>query len=263
MSSDPFFQPIGALAQKTDDLPDEPQKTEEEEERPLQEIESLCMTCGQQGTTRMMLTHIPYFKEVIVMSFRCEHCGNENNEVQAAGAIREQGTLYTAKILARSDLDRQLVKSATCTLVIPELELTIPASRGQLTTVEGIVRDTVRDLQLDQPLRRIQEPETYEKIETLVGKMKDILGDDEDDEEEEGTGPVEKKTAAKVDKPMAAFTVQLDDPSGNSWVEFIGSMDDPKWHMRLYERTPEQNALLGIGGDTAPPEAKHIANPKE
>ncbi|KAG9108042.1 nucleolar zinc-finger protein, partial [Ceratobasidium sp. 392] len=231
MSSGPFFQPIGALAQKADDLPDEPQKVEEDEERPLQEIESLCMTCGEQGTTRMMLTHIPYFKEVIVMSFRCEHCGNQNNEIQSAGTIREQGTLYTAKILARSDLDRQLVKSATCTLVIPELELTIPASRGQLTTVEGIIRDTVRDLQLDQPLRRIQEPETYEKIETLIGKMKDILGDDEDEEEDESTGPVEK-TAAKVDKPLAAFTVQLDDPSGNSWVEFIGSMDDPKWHMR-------------------------------
>ncbi|KAG8741467.1 nucleolar zinc-finger protein [Ceratobasidium sp. 414] len=238
MSADPFFQPIGALAQKTDDLPDGPQTIGEDEERPLQEIESLCMECGQQGMTRMMLTHIPYFKE--------------------------QGTLYTAKILARPDLDRQLVKSASCTLVIPELELTIPASRGQLTTVEGIVRDTVRDLELDQPLRKIQDLGTYEKIEVLVGKLKDILGDGEDeDEREESIGPVEKKTAAKTDKPMPAFTVQLDDPAGNSWIEFVGSMGDPKWHMRQYERTPEQNTLLGIGGDARPPEAKHIANAKE
>ncbi|QRV88748.1 hypothetical protein RhiJN_16766 [Ceratobasidium sp. AG-Ba] len=261
MSSDPFFQPIGALAQKADDLPDEPQKAEEEEERPLQEIESLCMSCGEQGTTRMMLTQIPYFKEVIVMSFRCEHCGNQNNEIQSAGAIREQGTLYTARILARSDLDRQLVKSASCTLVIPELELTIPASRGQLTTVEGILRDTVRDLELDQPLRRIQQPDAYEKIEVLLGKMKEIIGDDED-EDDNATGPVEPKSATKADKPMAAFTVQLDDPAGNSWIEFIGSMDDPKWSMRLYERTPEQNASLGIGGDAKPVEVKHITDPK-
>ncbi|KAG9073622.1 nucleolar zinc-finger protein, partial [Ceratobasidium sp. UAMH 11750] len=62
---------------------------------------------------------------------------------------------------------------------------------------------------------------------------------------------------------MPAFTVQLDDPAGNSWVEFIGSVDDPKWHMRLYDRTPEQNALLGIGGEAQTSEAKHIANPKE
>ena len=36
----------------------------------------------------MMLTSIPYFREVIVMSFRCEHCGDTNNEVQTAGTIR-------------------------------------------------------------------------------------------------------------------------------------------------------------------------------
>lgn len=267
MSSDPFFKPIGALAQEADELPDEPQKADEEEERPLQEIESLCMSCGEQGITRMMLTHIPYFKEVIVMSFRCEHCGNQNNEIQSAGAIRELGTLYTARILARSDLDRQLVKSASCTLVIPELELTIPASRGQLTTVEGILRDTIRDLAIDQPLRRLQQPDAYEKIEVLLKKMKDILGDDEDDEqgEKEGdaTGPVEPQPADKADKPMTAFTVQLDDPAGNSWIEFVGSMDDPKWNMRQYERTPEQNVQLGIAADTQPTEVKHIANANE
>lgn len=54
MSSDPFFKPIGALAQKTEDLPDEPENpvqaatNEEDDERPLQEIESLCMSCGEQ-----------------------------------------------------------------------------------------------------------------------------------------------------------------------------------------------------------------------
>ena len=35
-----------------------------------------------------MLTSIPYIKEVIVASFRCEHCGATNNEVQSVGAVR-------------------------------------------------------------------------------------------------------------------------------------------------------------------------------
>ena len=43
---------------------------------------------ARQGTTRMMLTSIPFFREVIVMSFRCEHCGHTNNEIQSAGKIR-------------------------------------------------------------------------------------------------------------------------------------------------------------------------------
>ncbi|CAE6463861.1 unnamed protein product [Rhizoctonia solani] len=270
MSSNEFFKPIGALAQKADDLPDEPreaEQAEEDDERPLQEIESLCMSCGEQGITRMMLTNIPYFKEVIIMSFRCEHCGNENNEIQSAGTIRELGTLYTTRILDRSDLDRQLVKAETCNLVIPELELTIPASKGQLTTVEGIIRDTVRDLSLDQPLRRIHDPTTYEKIEVLLNKLKDILGDDEDEDqdEKETTGPVETKSASNSDKPLKPFTVQLDDPSGNSWIEFYGSMQDPKWSMRQYERTPEQNAAIGIGQAEGAPtvQAKHVASAKD
>ncbi|CAE6418074.1 unnamed protein product [Rhizoctonia solani] len=269
MSSNEFFKPIGALAQKTDELPNEPQtatETQEDDERPLQEIESLCMSCGEQGITRMMLTHIPYFKEVIIMSFRCEHCGNNNNEIQPAGAIRELGTLYTTRILDRSDLNRQLVKADTCTLVIPELELTIPASKGQLTTVEGVIRDTVRDLSLDQPLRRIQDPTTYEKIEDLLTKLKDILGDEEEEGvEKEATVPVEIKSTSKPDKPLKPFTVRLDDPAGNSWIEFYESMQDPKWSMRQYERTPEQNAAIGIGSAEGAPvvQAKHVSSAKE
>jgi zinc finger protein len=152
--------------------------------------------------------------------------------------------------------------------VIPELELTIPASKGQLTTVEGVVRDTFHDLSLDQPLRRIQDPTTYNKIEALLTKLKDILGDDgeeEDEKEKETTGPVEIKSASKLDKPLKPFTIQLDDPSGNSWIEFYGSMQDPKWSMRQYERTPEQNTAIGIGsGETAPAvQAKHVSSAKE
>ena len=39
------------------------------------QIESLCVECHEQGMTRILLTYIPYFNEVIVVSFRCEHCG--------------------------------------------------------------------------------------------------------------------------------------------------------------------------------------------
>lgn len=40
----------------------------------------------------MLLTSIPYFREIIVMSFECNDCGARNNEVQSAGRI--QGLLY-------------------------------------------------------------------------------------------------------------------------------------------------------------------------
>ncbi|KAL0569519.1 nucleolar zinc-finger protein [Marasmius crinis-equi] len=260
-----LFPAIGALAEQADKLPenDAPTKEEtkeDEEERPLQEIESLCMKCGEQGITRMMLTSIPYFREVIVMSFRCDHCGTTNNEIQSAGTIRPEGTLYTAKILARSDLDRQIVRSPNCSIQIPEYELTLPATtaQGSLTTVEGLIRDVVADLSGDQPLRKYQDPATYEKLEALIGRLKEILGDDEEEEaegDETKTGEVQmSKLASQKDLPMPAFTVKLDDPSGNSWIEFIGSMADPKWNLRTYPRTLEQNVALGLVA--APDEAK-------
>ena len=95
----------------------------------------------------------------------------------------EHGTIYTTRILSREDMNRQLVKSASCTVNIPEYELTIPASKGQLTTVEGLLRDVVHDLSMDQPLRRIESPDAYEKIEALLNKIKTNLPDNGEDEE--------------------------------------------------------------------------------
>ena len=55
------------------------------------EIESLCMSCEKTGITRLLLTKIPHFKEVIIMAFECPHCGVKNNEIQSASVIAPQG----------------------------------------------------------------------------------------------------------------------------------------------------------------------------
>lgn len=34
-------------------------------------IESMCINCEKSGKTMMLLTNIPFFKEVIVISFCC------------------------------------------------------------------------------------------------------------------------------------------------------------------------------------------------
>ncbi|EJD08535.1 zf-ZPR1-domain-containing protein [Fomitiporia mediterranea MF3/22] len=271
-----FFPTIGNVVEKTASVPDATAPANADatdaDEVLVQEIESLCMNCRQNGTTRLLLTSIPYFREVIVMSFRCEHCGWQNNEVQSAGIIKEHGTAYTVRILDRKDLDRQLVKSPTCTVIIPEYELTIPPGKGQLTTVEGILRDTVTGLSVDQPLRRIQAEEAYNKIEGILNAFRAILGDEEDDEVESKD---ETKDAVKVSKklPMEPFTLKLDDPAGNSFIEFVGSMADPKWNLRTYSRTRQQNIDLGliasdeptnaaVSGDGAP-QAMKVANKEQ
>ncbi|GAA6010075.1 hypothetical protein JCM10207_007547 [Rhodosporidiobolus poonsookiae] len=222
---------------------------------PVEVIESLCMECHEQGETRMLLTVIPYFREVIVVSFRCEHCGYKNNEIQSAGEIQPLGAIYTVKCTSRADLDRQLVKSEHCLISIPEYQLQIPAGRGQFTTVEGVIADTIRDLEHDQPLRRIQHPDVWEKIDELVKKLREIVPDldNEDDavafKEVEGTGAVTPAKASDSSAPMPTFTLKLDDPSGNSFVETKGGISDPQWSKREYGRGKAQDEALGLAHD--------------
>jgi zinc finger protein len=65
------------------------------------EIESLCMNCREQGTTRLLLTRVPFFKEIVVMAFSCPHCGYESNEIQAGGMIQEKGVHYVLSVTSR------------------------------------------------------------------------------------------------------------------------------------------------------------------
>ncbi|KAG1880257.1 ZPR1 zinc-finger domain-containing protein [Suillus tomentosus] len=210
--------------------------------RPLEEIESLCRQCRKQGVTRMMLTSIPFFQEVIVMSFCCQHCGHSNNEFQSAGKIRPEGVMYTVKVLNRGHLDRQLICSKTCSINIPEFQLVLPPPRGQLTTVEGLLRKTVADISVQHP--HIQNKNTYAQIQEIIDGLKQIIADDEDGDE--GKDTHEKRELSNEDPVTHAITITLNDPSGNSFLEFVGSMSDLKWNMRTYEQSLEQNQQLGL-----------------
>lgn len=48
------------------------------------------MSCMENGVTRMMIHKIPYFRELIIASFECPHCGERNNEVTFGGEIQIQ-----------------------------------------------------------------------------------------------------------------------------------------------------------------------------
>ena len=160
-----------------------------------------------------------------------------------------EGTQYTLRLLSRDDLNRQIVRSGSCEVFIRELELTLPpTNRGQLTTVEGLLQNVVADLSMDQPLRRIQDEDGWKKVEELLDKIRAILGSENDEDEDEES---RNKTRAEKDAdlpPMNPFTLKLDDPSGNSFIEFVDSMADPKWNLRTYIRTLDQNIALGLVG---------------
>ncbi|KAI6009373.1 hypothetical protein PISMIDRAFT_12134 [Pisolithus microcarpus 441] len=118
------------------------------------------------------------------MSFRCEHCGAANTEAQSTGTIKDGGVLHTLKVLLRANLDRQFARSGACTVEIPVIELQLPLARGQLTTAEGLLRDIVTDLTSNQPVRRILDEAVPTRIQQINNKIKEVLGDEEEDEDE-------------------------------------------------------------------------------
>ena len=91
--------------EKEEEAEEEEESTEEKdifpdlsaEERPT-EIESLCINCGENGMTKLLLIKIPFFKEIIVSAFDCPLCHYSNNEVQSAGQIHDKGCEYTLRV---------------------------------------------------------------------------------------------------------------------------------------------------------------------
>lgn len=80
-----------------------------------------------QGVTRLLLTKIPFYKDVVIMSFSCEHCGYQNNEIQSGGPVAEKGIRFVLNVDELKDLNRQVVKSDYASVRIPELDFEIPA----------------------------------------------------------------------------------------------------------------------------------------
>nr|SVE85516.1 EOG090X06TU [Daphnia pulicaria] len=191
----------------------------------ITEISSLCFNCGEDGMTRLLLTKIPFYKEIILMSFECDHCGLKNNEVQSGDKIQEKGALIQVSITSTKDLNRQVIKSDYATVKIPEIEFEIPpqSKRGEITTIEGILSKCIAGLEQDQPARRALDPDSAEKIDAFIQVLKDTK---------------------RCEKP---FTIVIDDPSGNSYVENLNApLVDPALTTTHYERNKEQNHLVGI-----------------
>lgn len=189
---------------------------------------------------------------VVLASFYCPHCHNRNTTIQSASQIAELGSVYTLKCVNRADLNRQLVRSEFAELFLPEIELTIPPNgRGQLTTVEGIISAVVEDLAGEQPLRKQHAVEVYDKIEGLLNKLRGIIAPSSSD-------------AAPEDQLLAMpFTLRMDDPTGNSFAEPLGSLNDPKWSKRDYSRSRQQEVQLGLREESDLTADYKVDNPDE
>ncbi|GAM90089.1 hypothetical protein ANO11243_081290 [Dothideomycetidae sp. 11243] len=210
------------------------------EQKVVEEIESLCMNCHENGVTRLLLTKIPFFREIIVMSFACESCGFKNSEIQSAGQIQERGAKYTFKVENEQDLQRQVVKGDTCTFKIEDIDLEIPSGKGRYSNLEGIISTVRDDLASHQEARMEQMPEVGRQVAGVIRKLTDM-----------------------VDGKAFPFSVSADDPSGNSWIEPSPRDSPGKYSKSQYDRTSTQNGMLGLGDDVPAPGSNNSTDAPE
>lgn len=171
------------------------------------------------------MTKIPFYKEVVLMSFSCDHCGLQNNEIQSGAEIKEKGIKIKLLVKDVKDLNRRIVKSDYSSVRIEELDFEIPpkSQKGEVTTLEGIIDRVTRGLNQDQEDRRIEHPEAAAQIDGFIDKLEELK---------------------KIEKP---FTLTIDDASGDAHIENPNAPHpDVNVIVEHYTRTSEQDHLLGI-----------------
>lgn len=200
-------------------------------EKGLPEVMSFpanCPSCNSPCATNMHVMEIPHFKEVVIMATNCEQCGYKSNEVKAGGPISEKGKRIILKITEPEDLSRDILKSETCGLSIPEinLELTQGTLGGRFTTVEGLLRQVHDELRDRAPF---------------------IEGDSGTDSGKDRWARFLNNLTQVADGKMMPVTLIIDDPLSNSYLQNLYAPDpDPEMTIEDYERSWVVNEDLGL-----------------
>ena len=151
------------------------------------------------------------------MAYSCEHCGNKTTEIKQGGGISEKATKIVFHFQTEQDLRRDLFKSESCLLEIPELEFTLqPGTLGSMyTTMEGLLDKTITGMEEVNPFGS-GDSAMGKKWKAFIEKLKEY---------KEGNIP---------------FTLILDDPLSNCFIYNPNAPnEDPQIEVTVYERTEE------------------------
>ncbi|CAA3017111.1 zinc finger ZPR1-like isoform X1 [Olea europaea subsp. europaea] len=201
---------------------------------------STCGACATNCDCRMFVTNIPYFQEVIVMASACDACGYRNSEVKPGGCIPLKGKKIKVYVKNVNDLNRDVIKSDTASVEIPEIDLELATGTlgGLVTTVEGLIS------------------KISESLERVHGFT---FGDSLDDTRKSKW----KEFRVRIDKLRSLeepWTLIIDDALSNSFISPATDdiKDDNQLTLEEYERSWEQNEEMGLNDmDTSSADAAY------
>ncbi|KAG8385125.1 hypothetical protein BUALT_Bualt03G0009200 [Buddleja alternifolia] len=205
-----------------------------------------CGTCATKCECRMFVTNIPYFQEVIVMASSCDSCGYRSSEVKPGGRIPDKGKKITVHVKNIKDLSRDVIKSDTASVIIPELKLELGSGTlgGLVTTVEGLIS------KIGESLERVHGFTFGDSLDdTKKSKWKEF-----------------RTTLDKLKGLEEPWSLIIDDALANSFVAPATDdiKDDNQLTFEEYERSWEQNEELGLNDmDTSAADVAYTSSANE
>lgn len=159
----------------------------------------------------------------MICSFACPHCGERNSEVQFAGRLPDFGVEILFRCLHPEDLNRELIRSEFCTILLEELDMEIAPKKAEITNIESLLRRTYEDLAADQPHRKLEDEKRYAELEGFL-----------------------KKVESFANGQAFPLTLKLRDPSGNSNIKNpFAPRIDKQMEVGYFRRTMEELKHMG------------------
>ena len=160
-----------------------------------------CPICGAVGELRMMthIDEIPYFGEHTQVTVLCNACGWRQSDFIPAEGRKPGGCKLV--ITKPEHIRSRVVRSSSCTVRIPELDLEVKpgsSSTGYVSNVEGVI-DRFMDVIIMVTRQAYAEDSPMENIQTLQTMHTTLL-------------------ELKEDPIPRAITIELLDPNGHSQI---------------------------------------------
>ena len=158
------------------------------------------------------------------MAFSCEFCGHKTTEIKQGGGISPKASKITFHLQNPEDINRDIFKSDSCLLSIPEIDLELqPGTLGSMyTTIEGIMTKIIDHLNESNPFSQGDSATNTTFLEFIA-----------------------RFEALKTGE--TPFTLIMDDPLANCFIYNPSAPeDDPQIEVTVYDRTAEQDEELGI-----------------
>lgn len=188
---------------------------------------SCCSHCQHPCETNMKIHEIPYFQKIILMTTVCDFCNYKNSEVKTTSPISSKGTKLHLEVTELEDLSKDVLKSDTCSISIPEIDLTLQSGTlgSKYTTIEGLISNIYDQLLLKSEFFTGDSAEKSKKdrFTQILEYLKEFMSG------------------------KRSFNLILDDPASNSFIQNNYAPDkDPKLTITTYNRTDLQDEELGI-----------------